>query len=131
MALAEFCTSHFDTHVAKLRGVLKRKLDVLIEAVQAEFGTTAEFDVPEGGIFLWIKLPDSVDTTRLFQAAGKEGIAINPGMEWSSNPEHGRTRLRLCFANPTEQAIREGVARLADVCHREFGVPLRSRNVQR
>lgn len=129
MILAEYCRAHFDDHVRVLRGALKRKLDVLIEAVQAEFGTEAEFERPEGGIFLWIKLPDSVDTSKLFQAAGKEGVAINPGVEWSSNAAYGRTRLRLCFANPSEAAIRDGVAKLAEVCQREFGTPRRRRNV--
>jgi 2-aminoadipate transaminase len=38
----------------------------------------------------------------------------------------GQTRLRLCFAHPSEQVIREGVARLAEVCHREFAVPARN-----
>lgn len=131
MVMAEFASQHFDAHVKTLRKALKRKLDVLIEAVQAEFGTAAEFERPDGGIFLWIKLPDQVDTMKLFQAASKEGVAINPGVEWSSNKELGKTRLRICFANPSEQTIREGVAKLAEVCHREFGVPLRSRNVQR
>ncbi len=131
MVMAEFASQHFDGHVKSLRKALKRKLDVLIEAVQAEFGTAAEFERPDGGIFLWVKLPDSVDTMKLFQAASKEGVAINPGVEWSSNKELGKTRLRICFANPTEQAIRDGVAKLAEVCHREFGTPTRSRNVQR
>ena len=131
MVLSEFCAGQFDKHVAGLRKVLKRKLDVLVEALHAEFGTAAEFEMPEGGIFLWVKLPDSVDTTRLFQAAGKAGVAINPGVEWSSNADAGRTRLRICFANPTEQQLREGVAKLAEVCHAEFGVPFRSRNTER
>ncbi len=131
MMLAEYCAKHFDAHVPKLRKALKRKLDVLVESLQAEFGTAAEFDVPEGGIFLWVKLPDQVDTLKLFQVASKEGVAINPGVEWSSNAELGRTRLRICFANPTEEVIREGVAKLADICFREFGVPVRSRNVSR
>ena len=131
MVIAEYCEAHFDTHVASLRKTLKRKLDVLTEAVSSNFGTAAEFDAPDGGIFLWIKLPDSVDTLKLFQAASKEGVTINPGAEWSVDPAHGRTRLRLCFANPTEQAIREGVAKLAEICNREFGVPTRIANVGR
>jgi 2-aminoadipate transaminase len=99
--------------------------------VSAEFGTAAEFDKPVGGIFLWIKLPDQVDTRQLFQAAAKAGVAINPGPEWAVGEEYSKSRLRLCFANPTEAQIREGVAVLADVCHKEFGVPLRGRNVGR
>jgi 2-aminoadipate transaminase len=131
MVLAEYCEAHFDDHVVALRKVLKRKLGVLTEAVSANFGTAAEFDVPDGGIFLWIKLPDTVDTLKLFQAASKEGVSINPGAEWSVDAAHGRSRLRLCFANPTEQTIREGVAKLAEICNREFGVPTRIANVGR
>ena len=131
MVLAEFCEARFDDHVVALRQVLKRKLGVLTEAVSANFGTAAEFDVPDGGIFLWIKLPDSVDTLKLFQAASKEGVSLNPGAEWSVDPAHGKSRLRLCFANPTEQTIREGVAKLAEICNREFGVPTRIANVGR
>jgi len=131
MVIAEYCEAHFDNHVVKLRKVLKRKLDVMVEAVGANFGTAAEFDYPEGGIFLWIKLPDSVDTAKLFQAASKEGVSLNPGAEWSIDPAYGKSRLRLCFANPTEQTIREGVAKLAEICNREFGVPTRIANVGR
>lgn len=131
MVLAEFCEARFDDHVVALRKVLKRKLGVLTEAVSANFGTAAEFDIPDGGIFLWIKLPDSVDTLKLFQAASKEGVSLNPGAEWSVDPAHGKSRLRLCFANPTEQTIRDGVAKLAEICNREFGVPTRIANVGR
>ena len=131
MVIAEYCEAHFDNHVVALRKTLKRKLGVLTEAVSANFGTAAEFDVPVGGIFLWVKLPDSVDTLKLFQAASKEGVSINPGAEWSVDAEHGRTRLRICFANPTEQTIRDGVAKLAEICNREFGVPTRIANVGR
>ena len=131
MIMAEYCNGRFDDHVVKLRKTLKRKLDVLTEALAASFGTVAEYEPSEGGIFLWIKLPDTVDTTKLFQAASKEGVAINPGAEWSVDPEHGRSRLRICFAHPTEQTIREGVAKLAEICNREFGVPTRIANVGR
>jgi 2-aminoadipate transaminase len=131
MVIAEYCEAHFDDHVVALRKTLKRKLGVLTEAVSANFGTAAEFDVPAGGIFLWIKLPDTVDTLKLFQAASKEGVSLNPGAEWSVDPAHGNSRLRLCFANPTEQTIREGVAKLAEICNREFGVPTRIANVGR
>jgi 2-aminoadipate transaminase len=131
MVIAEYCEAHFNDHVVKLRKTLKRKLDVMVEAVGANFGTAAEFDYPDGGIFLWMKLPDSVDTAKLFQAAGKEGVSLNAGAEWSVDPAHGKSRLRLCFANPSEQTIREGVAKLAEICNREFGVPTRIANVGR
>ena len=129
MLLAEYCTPHFATHVPNLTRGLRVKLDTLMEALNAQFGTAAEFEAPKGGIFLWLKLPDNVDTLKLYQSALAAGVAINPGPEWSTNAAHSKSRLRLCFANPSAELIREGVAVLADVCRREFGVPVRIANV--
>jgi 2-aminoadipate transaminase len=131
MALAEYCAPHFATHVTQLTHGLRAKRDTLMEALDAQFGTAAEFEAPRGGIFLWVKLPDNVDSLKLHQAALAAGVAINPGPEWSTNKVHSQSRLRLCFANPSAEQIREGVAVLADVCRREFGVPVRIANVER
>jgi 2-aminoadipate transaminase len=131
MVLAEYCAPHFTTHVPELRAALRAKLETLMETLNEQFGTAAEFDDPKGGIFLWVKLPDGVDTMKLSQAALKQGVAINPGPEWSTDAAHSGARLRLCFASPTHEQIREGVAILAEVCRREFGVPARSANVER
>jgi len=130
MVLAEYCAQHFATHVPKLTKGLRAKLDTLMEALNEQFGTSAEFEVPKGGIFLWIKLPDQVDALKLYQAALAAGVSINPGPEWSTDKAWSKSRLRLCFASPTHDQIREGVAVLAEVCRKEFGVPTRSANVE-
>jgi 2-aminoadipate transaminase len=66
---------------------------------------------------------------KLYQAALAAGVSINPGPEWSTNKPYAGSRLRLCFASPSHDDIRAGIARLADVCREQFGVPLRSGNV--
>ena len=71
-----------------------------------------------------------MDIHKLAQAALAAGVAINPGPEWSTDKAYSRSRMRLCFASPSHEAIRQGVAVLADVCRREFGVPVRSANVE-
>ena len=53
------------------------------EALNEQFGTAAEFEDTKGGMFLWVKLPDNVDTMKLYQPALAAGVAINPGPEWS------------------------------------------------
>ncbi|WP_409192961.1 PLP-dependent aminotransferase family protein [Bradyrhizobium sp. RDM4] len=131
MVLATYCQPHFATHVPALAKALRTKLDTLMEALNEQFGTAAEFEEPKGGIFLWIKLPDHVDTLKLYQAALAAGVSINPGPEWSTDKIHSGSRLRLCFASPTHQQIREGVAVLAEICRKEFGVPARSANVEK
>jgi 2-aminoadipate transaminase len=131
MVLAEYCTPNFAAHIPALRRGLRAKLETLMESLNEHFGTAAEFDDPKGGIFLWVKLPDNVDTLKLYQPALKAGVAINPGPEWSVNKPRATSRMRLCFASPTHEEIRQGVALLAEVCSREFGVPTRSGNVVR
>src|SRR5437667_170531 len=131
MVRGEYCTRPSTEPVAGLTRALRAKLDTLMDALAEHFGTTAEFDEPKGGIFLWVKLPDAVDTPKLAQAALAAGVAINPGPDWSVNKPYGKSRLRLCFASPSVQAIREGVGVLAEVCRREFGVPERIANVER
>ncbi|WP_298885156.1 PLP-dependent aminotransferase family protein [uncultured Bradyrhizobium sp.] len=131
MVLATYCKPHFASHVPALTKALRTKLDTLMEALNEQFGTAAEFEAPKGGIFLWVKLPDQVDTLKLYQAALAAGVAINPGPEWSTNKGYSGSRLRLCFASPSHQQIREGVAVLAEVCRKEFGVPARSANVEK
>jgi 2-aminoadipate transaminase len=130
MVLAEYCALHFTEHVPKLTRALRAKLDTLIDALNEQFGTSAEFEEPKGGIFLWVKLPDNVDTLKLFLSALAAGVSINPGPEWSTDKSYAGSRLRLCFASPSHQQIRDGVALLAEVCRREFGVPARIANLE-
>ncbi len=129
--LAMFCEQHFDSHVEKLVDLLKTKCDAIQQALVESFGTAAEFRPPEGGIFIWVTLPEQVDTSKLAAAAAAKGVAINPGREWVADPETGKHSLRLCFGSPSVEQIRKGVAQLAAVCHEEFGVPLTSGNVKR
>jgi 2-aminoadipate transaminase len=131
MMLAEYCPAHFDDHVVELRKTLRGKLDAMIDALRKEFGDEVSFDYPAGGIFLWMSLPSPVDTSRLYQAGLQSGIAINPGAEWMTDTSAGQSRLRLCFAQPSHQIIYDGVARLAQVCQREFGVPKRAASAHR
>ena len=130
MVLGEYCAAHFDAHVPALNRGLRNKLETLMDALNEQFGTAAEFDDPKGGIFLWVKLPDVVDTMKLYHPALAAGVAINPGPEWTTDKGYGKSRMRLCFANPSHDAIRAGVAKLAEVCRREFGVPDRIANVE-
>ena len=131
MVVADYAARHFDRHVDELRQGLGAKLDVLVDALEREFGTAAEIYRPEGGIFLWLKLPDTVDVRTFAASALAQGVAFNPGPEWACDPESARSCLRLCFALPTPETIRAGVAELARICFEHTGVPERGGNVRR
>ncbi len=131
MTLASYDTATFAEHVDELQKILREKCEVMIAALEEQFGASAEFKRPKGGIFLWITLPNDVNTSELATAAAAEGVAINPGVDWSTEQKTGQHQLRLCFANPSKEVIREGVAKLAEICHRQTGIPKRSSNVER
>ena len=131
MVVAEYFSQNFDRHLGHLNGVLRGKLDAMTEAVAREFGSAAECWAPKGGIFMWIKLPASVDVRTLIKPAADAGIAFNPGPEWAVSASNSSNCLRLCFAMPDKQTIRDGVAELARVCHEQTGIPMRSGNVTR
>lgn len=122
MMLAEYCTKHFARHVPELRQGLRAKLETLMDSLREHFGTTVTFDDPKGGIFLWVKLPDHVDTMKLYESALARGVAINPGQQWSVNKAHSRSRLRLCFASSSHEEIHAGIAALAEACRTDFGM---------
>ena len=132
MVVAEYFSQNFGDHVGGLTETLHDKLDTMIEAVEREFGTAIEkMWKPKGGIFLWLKLPDRVDVTKIVAPAAKQGIVFNPGPEWSCSPDATKSHLRLCFALPSKDMIREGVAAFARVCYEETGIPERSANIRR
>ena len=130
MIIAEYFSRSFDTHVEHLSAVLRDKLDTMVEAVEREFGTSVEMWKPEGGIFLWLKLPDRVDVTKLVKPAADAGISFNPGPEWVCDPATAKSSMRLCFALPSKQQIKDGVAALAQVCFEQTGIPVRSANME-
>jgi 2-aminoadipate transaminase len=123
LIVADFFQSNYEKHMDRMRAGLHHKLEALIAALRQHFGSAVEFTPPHGGLFLWVKFPEAVDTRQLVAPALQEGIAFNPGPDWSADPEAARNYLRLCFALPSEQQIAEGIAKLAQVFHREVGIP--------
>ncbi len=106
----------------KLTAHLARKADIICSTIDKYFGASAEYSRPMGGIFIWVKLPQTVDTKWLAEVAVAHGVSINPGVEWSSAADASQ-HMRLCFGYPDAATIDEGVKRLAKICQTEFGLP--------
>ena len=123
LIVTDFFQNYYEEHMERLRASFRHKLEAMIAALNTHFGAVVEFQAPRGGMFLWVKFPAGVDTTKLAAPALKEGIAFNPGPEWTTDPDTARNYLRLCYALPTDQQIEEGIAKLARVFHQEIGIP--------
>ncbi len=124
LMVADFLENNYEEHIETVRDMLHRKRDVLIASVREHFGPTVDFYEPRGGMLMWFKFPEGVDTSKPLEAAKKEGVIYNPGADWSADPKnHGSNYIRICYGLPSEDQIRGGIERLARVFHQEVGIP--------
>ena len=123
MIVADYFINHYEEHILQMRAALKRKCDVLAGALRESFGPSIDFEIPRGGMYLWVRLPAGVDSRALAMPALREGVAFNPGPDWSADPDAAANYIRLCFALPTENEIREGIEKLAEIFRREGALP--------
>ncbi len=101
-----------DLHIQRIRTAYKKQRDKMVEMIDLHFPEDVKTTRPEGGMFLWMILPQGLSSMELFEIALKENVAFVPGKPFYVNGE-GENTLRLNFSNVDEGAIEEGMLRLA------------------
>jgi DNA-binding transcriptional MocR family regulator len=89
----------FDKHLRKLRVSLQRQLSAMDNAIQAWLPPEVEFAKPDGGYFIWLRMPANLDTTRFFSRAVRHSISVAPGPVFSEKGEY-QNHIRLNFGHP-------------------------------
>ena len=100
-------------HIEKIRQVYGRQCKVMIECIKEFFPAGVKCTKPEGGMFLWVTLPDGISAMRLFDIAMKKKVAFVPGDPFYAG-ERNVSSLRLNFSCMDEETIREGIKRLSE-----------------
>jgi 2-aminoadipate transaminase len=100
--------------VEKIRRLYGRKLGTMLTALERNKPDGVKWSKPEGGLFLWIELPEATSANDLFPKAIKEKVAYVVGSAFHCNGE-GQNTMRINFSYSSEQQIIEGVRRLATV----------------
>jgi 2-aminoadipate transaminase len=109
----EFCRSGaINDSIEHVKRALRERRDALVGALDRYIGEDATFVAPEGGYFLWIELPEEVDTEQLLAAASERGVVFVKGSDFML--EGGRNALRLAYSGVTPDQIDEGVRRLGE-----------------
>jgi len=103
-----------DEHVKLIRKVYRERRDEMLSALTDFFPAEATWTRPLGGLFLWVTLPEGMNSRQLFQAALEQNVAFVPGDSFYAHDGHeGSRHLRLNFSNATGDQIREGIRRLS------------------
>jgi 2-aminoadipate transaminase len=107
-----------DEHVREIREVYRQRRDAMLAAMEEYFPEGVTCTRPQGGLFLWVKLPQEVDCQELLTEALQEKVAFVPGTAFYPDGR-GRDAMRLTFATCSTEKIDEGIRRLGKaITHR-------------
>ncbi|MEN9752989.1 MAG: hypothetical protein RL670_680 [Actinomycetota bacterium] len=114
MMISEYLsTADWKGQIDTFRGVYRERKDAALSAMQ-EFLPKLETTRPDGGFYLWVTLPEGIDSKAMLPLAVKELVAYTPGTAFFGDGT-GQKFLRICYSYPTPENIRVGIKRLATV----------------
>jgi 2-aminoadipate transaminase len=100
-----------DTHVPKIRALYRNQCEAMLDALERHMPAGVEWNRPEGGMFIWLKLPKHINTMKLLEQAIAQNVAFVPGGPFFANEAEHNT-MRLSFVTVPPATIDEGVAKL-------------------
>ena len=114
--VADYCRSGaWADHVQWLRGQYRRRRDVALAALESSMPAAAEWTRPDGGYFIWLRLPDSAPVDELEARAQKRGVYFASGKGFYVEPRRGARRLRLSFSYVPLPDLETGIGILGDL----------------
>jgi 2-aminoadipate transaminase len=114
MVTAYFEQTDWREYIDSVAEIYRARRDTMLDALAEHFPAQAEWTHPNGGLFIWAKLPEFIDTTDLLARALRENVAFVPGAA-AYLDGRGHNAMRLNFSAVDEADIREGVARIGKV----------------
>jgi len=112
IAITQVAEQHFDSHIETVRAAYRARRDAMLAALAAYMPDGVTWTKPEGGMFIWVTLPDHLDGANLLQQSLEtERVAFVPGHAFFADGS-GRNTLRLSYSTSDEVKIDEGIMRL-------------------
>lgn len=108
-----------DQHVQHICAVYGERRDTMLDALTEHMPEGVHWTRPQGGLFLWVTLPEGMDTVEIFKDAVKQKVAFVPGISFHPDGA-GRNTMRLNFSYCKPEVINEGIARLALVIRNQI-----------
>ena len=120
MAVEKYARKYLDAHIEEINGIQRGKRDAMLSALGENFGTSAEWSDPDGGLYVWMKVKEGADLVSLCPKALEEiDVGFHPGVSYSTDGKSGGNYLRLCYGYNQPDEIAEGISRLAEFFAKE------------
>ena len=103
-----------DAHIRKIQDIYRKKLNLMCDCIDRELGDFVEYVRPEGGLFVWCRLPDSVNMTEFVKKALGKNVAVVPGNAFLMNDRDDTQYIRMNFSTPSDEAIIKGIKALGE-----------------
>jgi 2-aminoadipate transaminase len=100
--------------IERIRRVYQERCGAMCDAIDEFFPEGVHYVRPQGGLFLWVQVPEGCDTIALLKEAAKQGVAFVPGAPFYANGG-GENTIRMSYASVPPDLIREGIRRLGNV----------------
>ena len=114
MVMHQVALAGFDTQVERIRAVYRTRRDAMLAALDRHAPPGVRWKRPEGGMFVWLELPEHIDAALLLKQAIRQDIAFVPGGAFFPDGS-GRNTLRLSFSLSDEAQIEVGIFKLCDL----------------
>lgn len=112
-ALEAYVTvGRYQAHLRRSCQIFHKRRDAMIAAIQRFLPAGVRFDTPQGGLFIWLQLPDELDCEKLLPLAWEDGVNFAPGTLFFPDGIQGKNWLRLNFVSQDPNQIEEGIKKL-------------------
>jgi 2-aminoadipate transaminase len=110
-----------DDHIPTIRALYKERCETMLAAMDEHFPNSVKWNRPAGGMFIWVQLPQGVDSFKLLDQAIAQNVAFVPGGPFYANEPQLNT-LRLSFVTVPAEKIRSGIAVLGALLGQRLAV---------
>jgi GntR family transcriptional regulator/MocR family aminotransferase len=119
--LDEYVTvGRYQAHLRRSCRINRARRDTMLSAMRKHLPREVKYDIPQGGLYIWLRLPEGLSALELLPLALKAGVEFTPGSWFFPVPAEGEGYLRLNFATQPPEQIEEGIRRLGTVMNRQI-----------
>ncbi len=111
----------YQSYLRRSCQIFRKRRDAMLSAIRRYLPSGIDFDPPQGGLFIWLRLPQRISSEKLLSLAREEGVDFSPGGDFFSDGTEGRNWLRLNFVSQAPDRIEAGIRRLGKAMKRSMG----------